>query len=338
MIPGVRRAGSRSARGARKEIDYSPSLRRDASWVMILPLLVCISIASGCSRGETQAGSQADAPPSLQFVGSWGVHGDGPGQLDKPACIAIDALGNAYIADAGSQFIHKFDSRGTPLLSFQETFFENPDSIAVDDGGAIYVADSVRGVVWIFLPSGERYRPLRLPRHTGAEYPLSVTVGDDGLIDVLDTGTDKVFTYNPRLRFLHSWQPAADARDPSSHPSAIAAASDGYFYALDPPANRILRFDSDRRLVSVIDAGAGGMGRKLSGEFAVSEGLIYAMDSNGRTLHVWTTDGKLRLDADLTAELGPGDRGAPPLAAGPRGQLLVLDAPGSRVLRYDLHF
>ena len=193
--------------------------------------------------------------------------------MDKPACIAIDALGNAYIADAGSQFIHKFDSRGTPLLSFQETFFENPDSIAVDDGGAIYVADSVRGVVWIFLPSGERYRPLRLPRHTGAEYPLSVTVGDDGLIDVLDTGTDKVFTYNPRLRFLHSWQPAADARDPSSHPSAIAAASDGYFYALDPPANRILRFDSDRRLVSVIDAGAGGMGRKLSGEFAVSEGL-----------------------------------------------------------------
>lgn len=317
-----------------KEID-SPSMRHAASWVMILPLLACLSVASGCSRGEIQAGSRAYAPPSLEFIGSWGVHGDGPGQLDKPSCIATDDLGNAYIADGGSQFIHKFGSRGTPLLSFQETFLENPDSIAVDYGGAIYVADSVRGTVWIFLPSGERYRSLRLPRHGGAENPLSVTVGDDGLIDVLDAGADKVFTYNPRLRFLRSWQPAADARDPSSRPSAIAAASDGYFYALDPPAHRILRLNSDRRLASVIDASAGGMGRSLSGEFAVSDGVIYVMDSNGHTLHVWSTDGKPKLDADLTAQLGPGDRAAPPLAAGPHGRLLVLDAAGSRVLRYD---
>ncbi len=258
--------------------------------------------------------------------------------MDKPACIATDILGDAYIADAGSQFVHKFDPQGTPLLSFQETFFEDPDSIAVDGGGAIYVADSVRGAVWIFLPSGDRYRSLRLPRRAGAESPLSVTVGDDGLIDVLDTGADKIFTYSPRLRFLHSWQPGADAREPSSRPAAIAAASDGYFYALDPPANRILRFDADRRLVSVIDAGAGGIARNLSGEFAVSGGWIFAMDSNGRTLHVWTTDGKSRLDSDLTAQLGPGDRPAPPLAGGPRGELLVLDVRESRVLCYRLRF
>jgi DNA-binding beta-propeller fold protein YncE len=313
-------------------------MRHVTSWLMILPVLVCLSGLSGCSHDETQAGSRADVPPSFQFVGPWGVHGDGPGQLDKPACIATDDLGNAYIADAGSQFIHKFDSRGTPLLSFQETFLENPDSIAVDGGGAIYVADSVHGTVWIFLPSGERYRSLRLPRRAGTENPLSVTVGDDGTIDVLDTGADKVFTYNPRLRFLRSWQPAADARDPSSRPSAIATASDGYFYALDPPANRILRFNSDRRLVSVIDAGAGGMGRNLSGEFAVSENVIYVMDSNGHTLHVWSTDGKPKLDADLTAQLGPGERGAPPLAASPGGRLLILDAAGSRVLRYNFRF
>lgn len=312
-------------------------MRHATSWVMILPALVCLTGVSGCSRADSQTRSQM-AVDALRFVGSWGAKGDGPGHLDKPACIATDALGNVYIADAGSQFIHKFDPKGTPLLSFQETFLQNPDSIAVDDGGAIYVADSVRGDVWIFLPSGGHYLSLRLPRHRGAENPLSITVGDDGVIDVLDTGADKIFTYSPRLRLLRSWQPGADARDPGSRPAAIAAASDGYFYVLDPPANRILRFDADRRLVSEIDAGAGGMGRKLSGEFAVSNGLIFAMDSNGHTLHVWTTDGKPKLDADLDSQLGSGDRPAPPLAAGPHGELLLLDASGSRVLRYRVRY
>jgi len=301
---------------------------------MILPALAALLAVAGCSRTDSQARARADVAPSLQYIGAWGAHGVGPGQLDKPACIATDGLGNAYIADAGSQFVHKFGTRGTPLLSFQETFLENPDSIAVDDGGAIYVADSVRGTVWIFLPSGQSYRSLRLPRHAGAENPLSVAVGDDGVIDVLDTGADKVFTYTPRLRFLRSWQPAAAAPGPAGWPAAIAAASDGYLYALDPPANRILRFDSDRRLVSVIDAGAGGMGRQLSGEFSVSGGFIFAMDSNGHTLHAWTTDGTPKFDSDLTPQLGPGERPALPLAAGPRGELLVLDGPDSRVLSY----
>jgi hypothetical protein len=41
---------------------------------------------------------------------------------------------------------------------------------------------------------------------------------------------------------------------------------------------------------------------------------------------------------DLAPELGQASRPAPPLAISPRGELLVLDEPEARVLRYRINF
>ena len=41
-------------------------------------------------------------------MGAWGSKGDGPGELQDPVSIAVDALGNVYIADPGTGFVHKF--------------------------------------------------------------------------------------------------------------------------------------------------------------------------------------------------------------------------------------
>src|ERR1700677_448865 len=100
---------------------------------------------SGYSLGKTQvAQAAAVAPLSLTYIGSWGSKGSEPGKLDDPTCIATDSLGNAYLADAGSQFIDKFDWKGSPLISFQDQAMKKPQSIAVDSGGAIYVTDAAR--------------------------------------------------------------------------------------------------------------------------------------------------------------------------------------------------
>ena len=55
-------------------------------------------------------------------------------------------------------------------------------------------------------------------------------------------------------------------------------------------------------------------------------------------LHVVGTDGSPKLDVDLAPQLGQGHRRAPALAVSPRPELLVLDAPESRVLRYRISF
>src|SRR5580692_7294212 len=76
-------------------------------------LIIAITSLAGCSQTPTEAKSPTPAPPVLEFVAQFGVRGGGPGQLSEPVSIATDPLSNVYIADAGSQFIHKFDWQGT---------------------------------------------------------------------------------------------------------------------------------------------------------------------------------------------------------------------------------
>ena len=308
-----------------------------------LLFLICglAGIPQGCGRGnrEVEAQVQAPAPPSLRFVAAWGMKGPGPGQLDKPTGIAVDIFGNAFLPDAGAnRFIHKFDFKGTPLLSFQDPSLAHPQAVAIDSGGAIYISDPVRGSIFVYLPSGDRYRELRVGSRPNAENLLSVAVGDDGEIYVYDAAAGKVFDYTPRFRLAHSWRLPESSTDVKDNTGAIALGPDGNLFIADPAGNRILSCTREGRKVSEIRASADGVNRKISDEFAASSKYIFVMDADGRTVHVWTIDGKPELDADLGAQLGSAARFPPELAASPRGELLVLDDRQARVLRYQIKF
>jgi hypothetical protein len=302
-------------------------------------MAACFALAwatAGCARPETHVEASHPAPPALSYIGQWGTKGDGPGQLDQPTCIATDRVGRAYIADAGSRFVHKFDTDGTPLLSFQENALKDPQSIAVDSGGAIYVTELTSKSIFVYFPNGDRYRRLRLRTHANREDMLSVGVDDGGVIQILDAEANRVFTYTPRMRLERSWTPVAGEPDTRVHPRVVATAPDGSVYLLDADADRILKFTSDGHFVSEMKADSGS--GRLSDAFAVSPTGIFAMDADGRTLHVWSLDGQPKLDMDLAPELGQGSGAAPALAVSPRKELLVLDAPESRVLRYRIDF
>jgi streptogramin lyase len=269
--------------------------------------------------------------------------------------IATDTLGNVYLTDAGSEYIHKFDPKGTPLLSFQEDPLKHPQSIAVDWEGAIYVTDPARASVFIFLPDDEkeRHHELRLKERGSAENSLSIAVDDDGEIYVLDAKAGKVFVYSPRLHLERSWAPAGSS-GAGRHWDALELGADRNLYFADLSTNHLLRFSAEGQLLAEVapgadpngnaggsaNAGASGqssVGTKISDEFAVSKDYVFMMDSNGTTLHVWSVDGKPKLDVDLAPQLGPGYHAAPPIALSSRHELFVLDAPKARVLRYRVN-
>jgi hypothetical protein len=309
---------------------------RTLSLALTTAFLALAWVTGGCSRSETRVEASHPAQPALSYIGQWGTKGDGPGQLDEPTCIATDTVGKAYIADAGSHFVHKFDTDGTPLLSFQENALKDPQWIAVDSGGAIYVTELRSSSTFVFFPNGDRYRQVKLKTHANGEDMLSVAVDDGGLIQILDAEADRIFTYTSRFRLAKSWKPSAGEPGAQIRPRAVAVAPDGSVYVLDADAGRILKFTSDGSFVSEMKAG-GGSGR-LSDDFAVSPIGIFAMDADGRTLHAWSADGQPKLDMDLSPQLGQGGHISPALAVSPRKELLVLDAPESRVLRYQIDF
>ncbi len=301
----------------------------------LLAVAVCLA---GCSRATTEAQSRLAPAASLSYIGAWGVKGDGPGQMSEPVDIATDSVGDAYIVDAESHYVEKFDRRGTPLLAFEEDGIKHPQAITVDSGGAIYVTDSGRASAIVFLPSGDRYREIRLNRRTNLEDPLDIAVEDDGTIHILDADAGRVFTYSPRFRLLRAWVPIADGPNPKVRAKAVANGFDGFLYMADPEDNRILRFTGEGRFFAALSPNSDGSIRKLSDRIAVGRGYVFAMDADGRMLHVFSTDGRSVLDADLAPELGQAKRLAPALALGSQKELLVLDAPEARVLRYQLSF
>ncbi|MFY9803601.1 MAG: NHL repeat-containing protein [Candidatus Acidiferrales bacterium] len=302
-------------------------------------ILLCGSpFLGGCSQGPSVAMAEkpAVAEPTVQYIGEWGVKGDGPGQLQDPSGIATNSLGDIFIADSGSAFISKFAPEGKPLLSFQEDGLNHPQFIALDQGGAIYVTDPVRNSVFIFLPNGDRYRELRLRTRPVAGNALSVAVGDDGLIHVLDSNARKVFSYTSRLRLVQTWQPS-ETFPGSRRFGPLVKGPDDYLY-LATPSGGIMKLTREGHLIAEITSNTKDVTWNPNAGFAVWSNCVFVMDTNGLMLHIVATDGAPKLDVDLAPQLGQAARKAPPLAVDSHGELLVLDAPEARVLRYRVSF
>ncbi len=311
--------------------------------------LAAIAIFAGCSFTPTRASVQSAAPPPLQFVGEWGSRGNGPGQLDQPASIATDTRSNVYIADAGSGFIDKFQPGGTPLLSFQDPWLKHPQEIAIDRGGAIYVSDPVRESVFVFMPEGTRYRVIRLAGRGNAENTLDVAVDDAGAVSVLDVGAAKLYDFNSRFRLAHVWKPGVGLPAGSGRPTSVTSGPLNAIFVGGLAANSLLRF-VDGSFTSQIALGAEPQPDPPSGaapdppsdrigtQFAISSNYIFLVDPDGKTLHVWTVDGKPKGNFDLSGQLGEDRRVAPPIAVTPANELLVLDTQKARVYRYRLNF
>lgn len=302
----------------------------------LLLLFAFLLPASGCAQTSTLA--QSSPKPPLEYLSAWGAKGSGPGQFDNPVSIATDAVGNVFVADAGSGFIQKFSPDGVPLLAFQEYGMDHPGWITLDSGGAIYAADPVSNAFFVFLPDGDRYREVRIRGPRTREDTLSVAVGADGIVHVLDSNAARVSIYNSRLRWARNWKPAGLVPGDAQHPLTIEGGPDGSLYISEPANNRIERFSSDGRLLNEIDGSGGAPGSRLSSQFAVASNAIFDMDPNGRMLHVFAPEGNFKFDRDLAPELGQANRPPPPLAVSPHHELLVLDAPESRVLRYRINF
>ena len=281
-------------------------------------------------------------PPPLEYLGEWGAKGDGPGQLSRPVSLATDALGNVYVADPGSGFVHKFDPQGHPLLSFKDERLGKPAGIAVDRGGAIYVTDPRRGSVFIFLPDGERFREIRARPGQRRWAPVGVTVDDEGSLFVVARVSNQIEKFSPRGRLLKAWALQRDVPDQIVFPAAATVGPDGFLYVVDRQAGQVQKFTREGEFISrwgEAHAGFPADGTdEVSSGIAVSEKYVFLADAAHRGVRVWTLDGQQKLADDLGGRLRSEVSRSFVVAFSPRGELLVLDSAGPRVLRFRINF
>ena len=274
--------------------------------------------------------------PPFEFLNAWGDKGDGPGKLATPAAFATDSLGRIFFADPGSGFVHKFESSGTPLLSFEDSRIHHASGIAVDSGGAIYIADVERGNILIFFPDGSFLRSMRIAPQRHFSGPLGISVDDDGNLYVPDPAGSRVVKFNGRGRLVKSWKVPKNAASTDERPLAVAVAQDGSAFVAYPKTGRIEKYSSDGSWITswiAVDNGTANPGA-ITG-FAVAGQYVFTYSATQPRFRVWTLDGQHKIDDNLSGYLD--GVAAPQIAVTPGAELLVLDPASTRVFRYRIH-
>lgn len=321
-----------------------PRWLSNIAWSRILAALLCacaLLLVVSCS-GPQQTAHSAPLPP-LQYLGEWGVRGTSPGQFQNPRSLSTDSVGNVYIADDGSPTrIEKFDSLGHPLLVVNVSGSQNDWDIAVDPGNAIFLVDVLRAQIHIFSPEGEVFRTLSFRYRSLLSDPASIAIQPDGEFYLADFESGRIAKMYPRGRILQAWRKPKGLPVARWTPSCIRLGAGGNLYVADPGNDRIEKLSNDVRYISSWDFPFSALksNRDLPKAYglAVSRNFVVASDERKRLLEVWTLDGQPQLTVDFWHHPEWGQNAAPTdVTFMPTGELLVLDRPDARVLRFRLN-
>jgi hypothetical protein len=301
----------------------------------LVAALVAVFFLVSCGNRATPA-PKPQPPPPFEFLGAWGEKGDGPGKLNTPVAFAGDTLGNVFFVDSAESFIHKFQSNGTPLLSFEDWRVRHAAGIAVDTGGAIYAADAERGSIIIFFPDGSFLQSWRCAPQRHFSGPVGISTDEQGNLYVPEAAKSRILKINSRGRLVKSWAAPNTAVSPDERPSSVVAAPDGTVLVAYFQTGRIERFASDGSSMTSWTATSSPNGATIPiAGFAVGAGHVFTLAASSADIRVWAMDGQQRLQDDLSPYIG--QIGAPQIAVTPRAELLVFDPSAPKVFRFRIH-
>jgi streptogramin lyase len=123
----------------------------------------------GQTLAVTQAGSTYVATTIVFNLVSSGLNG--------PGAVAVDDLGNVYIADIGNNAIKEWMVAGNSITTLVSSGLSHPQGVAVDGAGNIYIADSYNNAIKKWTPTNNSVSTLV---SSGLSLPSSVAVDGVG--------------------------------------------------------------------------------------------------------------------------------------------------------------
>jgi sugar lactone lactonase YvrE len=316
-------------------------------------------------------------------TGQFGFTGDGgpatSAQVGNPAGLAVDGIGNIYIADTSNQRIRRIDASGiittvvgTGVAGYSgdeqpatSAELSNPSAVAVDGLGNLYIADTnnarirrvdaITNVITTVAGDG-----------TALAAPQGVAVDIQGNVWIADTGNNVIRELRARppialvtvagtgmAGFSGDGGPAASAT--FNAPFGITADELGAVYVADRLNNRIRRIDPAGTISTVVGTGTPGFtgdggpatSAEINDPYGVSvdsTGALYIVDfENNRIRHV-DPAGMITTLAGTGLAVATGDGSAATdvlienpgaVALDSHGNVIIADTSNNRVRRVD---
>ena len=298
-----------------------------------LPLACALIALAGAAGAPAQTVIASPASGPLEFIGEWGMKGESPGELAEPVGLAVDLNDRVYLADRRSGLIQKFELTGVPSLAYQDSAARTASALAVDSGGAIYIADARGGRLWIHFPEGDLLRNFRIAPQRSVDASFGFCVTADGTIIVPDPDGGRIQAFTPAGRLQSVWKLPPAAGKPA-RPVAAAAGLDEFVYIADSATGRIAKYTSRGAQVALWDPPADAAG-PLRG-IAISRNYVFALRGIKPQLEVWTFDGQRVLTDAFGGRFDAASPGSLYFAVSHDEQVFLLDAVRLRVLRFRL--
>lgn len=262
-------------------------------------------------------------------LSSFGTFGDGPGELNEPAGVAVGGDGTAYVADRGNDRVSVFAPDGKFSREIGVGLIDQPRGVALGPGGHLYVADTGNQRVAVFAPGGEFL--FAFDAADAMVEPVGLAFGPEGLLFVVDRGAHLVAAFSAVGELVHAFGEEGSGDGQLLGPTGVAVAPDGSVAVADGGNDRVAIFSVEGEFLRAFAVAT-------PGSIAIdAAGVVYVGESSNFRVSRFDLDGELRDSFGEGTGIAPGAVNDPTgIAFDCRGAVYVAEqGPGlARVERF----
>jgi tripartite motif-containing protein 2/3/tripartite motif-containing protein 71 len=230
--------------------------------------------------------------PSGEKLSSFGTHGSGPGQLDRPREIALDGKENILVVDYGNHRIQKFTPEGQLLTSVGTRGrgplqFKHPTGIAFNTSNSKwYVTDNDNHRIQVLNSD------LTFSSTFGSEgdgegqfcYPSGIACDSTGKVYVADTNNHHIQVLTANGEFLRMF----GGEEKLKNPIGVATISD-MVYVCEDMNYRVSVFTSEGKFVKSFGREGKGPGcfQDARGLAVDNSGVMYVCDKGNNCVQLF---------------------------------------------------